>query len=866
MSEKETLTPMMVQYHQIKEQHQGEVLFFRLGDFYEMFEDDAREVSRLLNLTLTKRNGQPMCGIPYHAAKTYIKRLLEAGKKIAICEQTSLNQEGGKKLATREVVQVITPATVIEDDYLDAEQSSYVLSISFQKQGISVSYADITTGEFSLRTLGKDHHYGSLLAVLEQVRPRELLVNEDDYFLYQDYQDLLASQQAMVSKLPPWRFSIADGYSLLCNHIGSTSLKAFSLEEKDHRLSSAGALLWYLRETAKTSLNQIDSYTVVEETQFLHIDEASRKSLELVSNTNDGSEKFTLFSAINATLTSMGTRQLKNWITQALTDINQILFRQRWVEMLFLDRDELGRVRSILKQVLDIQRLTSRIAMNRQVPRDLTGIAQTISAFFQLVDQRYQDILPSRLDETQLKMLLQLASEIQEAINDQWQGPFEEGKVIRKGFDAQLDALRGTKSGGKELLDSYLKQLKEETGIPTIKLSSNKILGHYIEVTKTHASKVPSTFYRKQTLVNAERFTSDELIKLEQQILESAALAEEREKEVYETLVSKTRDLQQILLSISGFLSDLDCLQSFASTAITHQYTKPSFTDEDVLILEGARHPVVEQQLTPGGFVANDLTIRSTGKRFCLITGPNMAGKSTFLRQSALLVLLAQIGSFVPATKAKLGIVDRLYCRVGASDNLARGESTFLVEMQEAAHILRTATRHSLVIVDELGRGTSTQDGMSIAYAMMQKLLSMDCKTLFATHYHELARIDTSAIQLLTLQVSEMGGEVKFLRRVIEGIANSSYGLNVARMAGVGRDIIRQARQFQKQHFAEYDLAAMQPDLFSAASEQEEFPYSDLDANEREVIDALESFSIDQSSPLEALLLLKDLQEKLQAR
>ncbi|MDK2860450.1 MAG: mismatch repair protein MutS [Sphaerochaeta sp.] len=371
----------MVQYHQIKEQHQGEVLFFRLGDFYEMFEDDAREVSRLLNLTLTKRNGQPMCGIPYHAAKTYIKRLLEAGKKIAICEQISLNQDGGKKLATREVVQVITPATVIEDDYLDAEQSSYVLSISFQKQGIAVSYADITTGEFSLRTVAKDDHYGSLLSVLEQIRPREILVNEDDYFLYQDFQGLLDAQQAMVSKLPPWRFSIIDGYSLLCNHIGSTSLKAFSLEEKDHRLSSAGALLWYLRETAKTSLNQIESFTVVEENQFLHIDEASRKSLELVSNTSDGSEKFTLFSAINATLTSMGTRQLKNWITRALTDVDQIRERQRWVEMLVEDRDELSRVRSILKQVLDIQRLTTRIAMNRQVPRDLTGIAQSISAF-----------------------------------------------------------------------------------------------------------------------------------------------------------------------------------------------------------------------------------------------------------------------------------------------------------------------------------------------------------------------------------------------------------------------------------------------------------------------------------------------------
>ncbi|MGE4453183.1 MAG: DNA mismatch repair protein MutS [Sphaerochaeta sp.] len=867
MREGETMTPMMVQYHQIKEQHQGEVLFFRLGDFYEMFEDDAREVSHLLNLTLTKRNGRPMCGIPYHAAKTYIKRLLEAGKKIAICEQTSLQPEEGQKIAKREVVQVITPATVIEDDYLDAESSNYVLSISFQKQGISVSYADITTGEFSLRTVLKDHRYASLLAVLEQIRPREILVNEDDFFLYQDFQTLLEERPSMVSKLPPWRFSVSDAYRLLCDHIQSTSLKAFSLTENDMRLSSAGALLWYLKETAKTSLDQIDCYSVVEETQFLHIDEASRKSLELVANTTDGGEKFTLFKAINATLTSMGSRQLKNWITRALSDVDQILERQRWVAMFVEDRDELTRVRTTLKQVLDIQRLTSRLAMNRHVPRDLSGIAQSITAFFHLVDTRYQDLLPKQLDESQLQELLLLAKRIKEGISEQWQGPFEEGKVILKGFDAKLDSLRETKSGGKQLLDAYLKQLKEETGIPTIKLSSNKILGHYIEVTKTHAEKVPSSFYRKQTLVNAERFTSDELIAREQEILESAALAEEREKEIYEDLVAQTKALGQPLLRISAFLSDLDCLQSFASTAITHHYTKPIFTDEDVLILEGARHPVVEQHQGPGEFVANDLSVKSNGKRFCLITGPNMAGKSTFLRQTALVVLLAQIGSYVPANKARLGIVDRLYCRVGASDNLARGESTFLVEMQEAAHILRTATRHSLVIVDELGRGTSTQDGMSIAYAMMQKLLAMDCKTLFATHYHELARIDTSAIQLLTLQVSEQGGKVRFLRRVIEGIANSSYGLNVARMAGVGRDVIRGARQFQKQHFAEYDMANLQPDLFSSAPDAQKVDLSGgLEPEESEVISLLESFNIDQSSPLEALLLIQELQEKLQAK
>lgn len=334
---------------------------------------------------------------------------------------------------------------------------------------------------------------------------------------------------------------------------------------------------------------------------------------------------------------------------------------------------------------------------------------------------------------------------------------------------------------------------------------------------------------------------------------------------MYETLVEEVMNLQQSLLSISRFLSDLDCLQSFASTAVTHSYCKPVFTDEDVLEFEGGRHPVVEQHLGAGQFVANDLVIGSTGKRFCLITGPNMAGKSTFLRQTALLVLLSQIGSYVPAAKARLGIVDKLYCRVGASDNLARGESTFLVEMQEAAHILRTASRNSLVIVDELGRGTSTQDGMSIAYAVMQQLLQMQAKTLFATHYHELARIDTSAIQLLTLQVSEQGGQVRFLRRVVEGIANSSYGLNVARMAGIGRDVLTHARTFQKQHFAEYDFISVQPDLFSAINEDSP-QHIYYDESEQEALHRLRSFSIEQSSPLEALLFLKGLQEMLQAK
>ncbi len=853
----------MVQYRQIKEQHQQTILFFRLGDFYEMFEDDAIEVSRLLNLTLTKRNGQPMCGIPYHAAKVYIKRLLEAGRKIAICEQTEL-PEGGRQLAKREVVQVVTPATVVEEDFLDAQRDSFVLCISFQKQGIAISYADITSGQFMLRMVENDTRYAMALGVLQQVNPREILVNEDDYFLYQDFQSLIDAHPAMVTKLPSWHFSVKEGYQRLCSQIGAASLKAFGLEEKDPMLSSAGALLWYLKETAKTSLNQIDGYTVVPEFRFLHIDEASRKSLELLTNLSDGTDKYTLFSAVNATLTSMGARRLKQWIASPLTDRQQIEFRQHWVGLLHEDRDELARVRSHLKQVLDLQRLSSRLSMYRHVPKDLVGISQTIRSFFNLADARYQALLGDKLDEHTLTALAIMAKHIDEGISDEHQGAFEEGKVILPGFDAELDQLRAIKGNGKAILDAYLDKVRRETGISTLKLSSNKILGHYIEVSKAQADKVPSSFYRKQTLVNAERFTSDELIACEQKILASAFESEKRERLVYEGLVEEVMNLAQSLLAISNFLSDLDCLQSFAYTAITQDYCKPVFTDEDVLQFELCRHPVVEQHLGTGQFVANNLGIGSTGKRFCLITGPNMAGKSTFLRQTALLVVLSQIGSYVPAASARLGIVDKLYCRVGASDNLARGESTFLVEMQEAAHILRTASRNSLVIVDELGRGTSTQDGMSIAYAVMQKLLSMQAKTLFATHYHELARIDTSAIQLLTLQVSEQGGQVRFLRRVVEGIANSSYGLNVARMAGIGKEVLSHARTFQKQHFAEYDLMSVQPDLFSASSEDSPTQVF-YDETEQEVLHQLRSFSIEQSSPLQALLFLKGLQETLQA-
>jgi DNA mismatch repair protein MutS len=833
-----------------------------------MFDSDAVEVSRLLNLTLTKRAGQAMCGIPYHAAKTYIKRLLDLGKKIAICEQVELN-DNPKQLAKREVVQVVSPATVVDDDFLDSRSNSYVLCVAYHRQRFMVSYTDITNGEFILRSTSIDKQFNSLLSIIEQVSPREILVNEDDYFLHLDFQRMIDTRNAMVTKLPSWFFKAKEGYALMCQQVGTNSLKAFSLEPNSPEITSGGALLRYVIDSAKTALAQIRGYTLADENEFLQIDEASRKNLELLTNLQDGNERYTLFSALDSTITSGGARLLKKWIAFPLIDTAKILDRQSWVGRYCEDRMELDRTRTILKGVLDLERLTSRIAMGRSLPHDLVGIARTVKAFLELVSDSfalYRPLFDASFSDTGMQNLIEVVQTIDKALNDQCQGPFVEGMVILDGFDQELDSLRSTKDNGKQILDEYLAKVRSETGINTMRLSSNKILGHFLEVSKGQVDKVPSSFYRKQTLVNAERYTSDELIACETRILKSAFEAEKRERFLYENILSKARELQDQLLIIGNFLSQVDCLQSFATTSIRYDYCCPVFTDSDCLEIKGGRHPVVEQQLGIGSFVANDLTIKNTGNRFCLITGPNMAGKSTFLRQSALIVLLAQIGSFVPATSAKLSLVDRLYCRVGSSDNLARGESTFLVEMQEAAHILRTASPHSLVIMDELGRGTSTQDGMSIAYAVMQSLLEMGPKTLFATHYHELAQLDTSLVQLLTLQVLERGGEIIFVRKVIEGIANSSYGLNVAKMAGIPAKALRTALSFQKKHFSEYGVANPQLDLFASDSPGTSLEgVISLTETEADVLDTLKTVDIPSTTPISALLLVEELKRKLEA-
>ena len=878
----EKVTPMMAQYYQIKENHKDKVLFFRLGDFYEMFEDDAIEISRLLNLTLTHRAKTPMCGIPYHASKVYIKRLLEEGKKIAICEQVE-NASKDIKLVKREVVQVITPATVVDDDYLDSKSSNYIICISYSRKITSVAFCDITSGEFILKTFEKDYKFQNLNALLTQLNPKEILVNEDDYFVHNDFSKCLDERNTMITKLQSISFTKKRANKRLIDHLNLNSLKIFNIEDDYPAIKPAGALLSYIYDTAMSSLKQITSYRIEEDTSYMQIDSSTRKSLEILINTQDGSSSNTLFSVMNKTITSGGTRLLKKWLTYPLVDKDIITNRQDWVEYFKNDREELDRVRQELKSSLDMVRLTTRISMSKNLPSDLLGIKRTATSFFNIVKDnfsKYEALIndnPSKkvdvsnfvsnITENALEEIFKLVEIIKTAMNENIQGPFEEGKIIRNGFDNELDELRKIKKQGSSYLDSYIEKIKDETGIPNIKLGYNKILGNFIEIRKTHVDKVPNYFYRKQTLVNAERFTSDELTEIETKILKSKYSAEKREREVYSKIVEQASSISNSLLSLANALSRIDVLQSFAYVANLYNYNRPNIVEGNKIEIEKGRHPVVEKQLGLEAFIKNDLNLDISGKRFCLITGPNMAGKSTYLRQNALIILLSQIGSYAPCDSANISLVDKLFCRVGASDNIAKGESTFMVEMQEAAHILRTASENSFVIMDEIGRGTSTQDGMSLANAFMKHLVEVNCKTLFATHYHELTLLDTSNVKLLTLAVEEKGKDITFLRKVIDGIANSSYGLHVAKLAGVPANILKEAERFQKKHFGEYTIKNNQMDLFSMAQLEEFENCEDIIDNSlenSEIIKELEEYDLTRSTPIQALLFLEKLKNKIE--
>ncbi len=874
-------TPMMKQYLQIKEQYRDAVLFFRLGDFYEMFEQDAIEVSALLNLTLTKRGKTPMCGVPYHASRVYIARLLRAGKKIAICEQISLPGPG-KGLAERRVVEVITPGTVAEEDYLDSSTNNYLACLSGSRASgtVAFAYLDLSTGEFAATSFPVSHAADNIRRELGRVHPREMLLQQSLQNDITGLASIFEEYPALVrSVYPDWSFNPDAAWKRLCARFETGSLKAFGLEEQDPEVTAAALLVEYIEQTAGPKAAHLASLRIYRDCEFLSLDDATRRNLELTVNLRDGTSSFTLFEILDHTKTAPGARLLRNWILHPLLDREQLEKRLDAVEALYRSQQLLSRIREALSGILDIERLTGRVAMDRANGKDLGALRQSLEGFLQLaglVEESGIDRPARELTDCASRLHTLLDS----SLEPECPVVINEGGLIKPQWSARLDELRSLRDNSNAVLEQYLMEERQRTGIQNLKIRYNRMIGYYLEVTKGNLSAVPDHFIRRRSLANGDRFTTDRLIELETELNSVQGSIIDLEKELFLEIRAQVFDTIANLLTISALIARIDVLQSFSRAATVYGWVRPEFRDDTMLLIEQGRHPVVEAHLGTSEFIPNGLTLSASNEDehpwFALITGPNMAGKSTFLRQNALIVLMAQLGSFVPASRCSLGMVDRIFCRVGASDNLARGESTFLVEMTETALILRTATEQSLVIMDEVGRGTSTGDGLAIATAVSEYLLErIRSRTLFATHYHELSRLEHPGLTLLCLDVLEQEGEVRFLKKVRPGASANSYGIHVARLAGLPAPVIQRARVLLETAEPKQAAVSAATDTrdssdgsaasASASSGVTHLPGA-LFSEEELVLDSLLSVKIESITPLEALSLLDSLKKRLTGR
>jgi DNA mismatch repair protein MutS len=849
-------TPMMRQYNSIKAKHRDAILFFRLGDFYEMFHSDAKEASRILGLTLTSRHGYPMCGIPYHASQGYIARLLKAGRKIAVCEQTSL-PSGGKGIATREVVEIITPGTVVDEDFLDRGTNNYVVAIGKYRDTVPLSYVDLSTASFSYLLIPYDRRAEGLREHFARLGPREIIVQES--LLEEDPVTARVIEErgdVLVNRFPDWSFDLDGGAQALCRQFGVGNLKAFGIHEGNPAPYVAGTLLEYVADNAKTLLPHITSIEAFDSGQLLGLDESSQRNLEIVRNLQDGGKSYTLLDVVDYTKTAMGARLLRTWLLAPLRRKADIEKRHAGVERLYRNQMALSGLQDSLGRVLDMERLTARVAMGKAHGKDLVSLRLSLEEAGRVAEiLSSEDDLPDFSDYA--PVLGDLAELLAQSIDDAPSILLTEGNIIRDGWNEELDRLRKLKADSRRVLEEYLEGERATSGIANLKIKYNKIIGHFLEVTKANLSSVPDHFIRRQSLVGSERYTTQRLGELESEINGASATIIDLEKSLFLEIRDRVATSVPMLLELSARIAELDCLGSFAYAATVRGYVRPRMRDSGSIRIRGGRHPVVEAHLPPGDFIPNDVDLDAENTSFALITGPNMAGKSTYLRQVALIVLLAQAGSFVPADEADVGTVDKIFCRVGASDNLARGESTFLVEMNETAHILRTATDRSLVIMDEVGRGTGTNDGLSIAWAVSEYLMDViSARTLFATHYHELTRLENEKMVNLSMMVVEDKGAIVFLKKIRHGVAGDSYGIHVATLAGLPEAVVRAAEARLRGLAKEPPL----PEPVQDSKAQGEL-FSTADMALRE----LRSFKVDDSTPLEALMAIKTWQDLLES-
>lgn len=792
---------MLEQYDRIKSQHRDAILFFRLGDFYEMFGDDAREGSRLLGLTLTKRQDLPMCGVPHHAAHSYIGRLLKAGRKVAVCEQTG--PVTGRSLTRREVVEVLSPGSVFDPDFLEPRQNNYILAIGSDGRTLAMAWIDASVGELEIVAhtfRNVDEREGLIRGEIARLNPSEILVQEslleDSPALGRIYR---AGERRVINRIPDWGFSRDESYRQLCRRFRVANLRGFGIDEDDPALYGAATVLDYLEENARHVLDHLVGLRRIRNSRVVLMDDSTIRNLELVANMHDGGRDFTLIEVLDRCRTAPGSRLLRRWVLSPERDLREIEDRQNGVERLYRHQSDLQSVRSLLADMYDLERLIGRLGVARAHAKDLVSISASVA-----VAQSIRELLPDWVSGPDTDGLMDTEEEwdtlrrvfelIRDTINEDPPILVSDGGVIRDGYDQELDRLRALHRHSSSILEEYLEDQRASSGIPTLKLKYNRVLGYFFEVTKSQAERLPEHFIRRQTLTGGERYTTERLNEIEMEIAGAGDAAIAREEELFAELRGDVAGHIPVLAKLARRIARLDALASLAQVATERGWVRPRVVERSEIRILGGRHPVVEAHLPPGEFVPNDLALLESEGRFALITGPNMAGKSTILRQTALIVLIAQIGGFVPADDASIGPVDRIFCRVGASDNIARGESTFLVEMNETSNILRNAGSESLIIMDEVGRGTSTHDGLAIAWAVCEYLLHrIRARTLFATHYHELTAIEHPAFATRTMAVNHSEGSIVFLKRLVDGAADKSYGVDVARLAGIPEAVLIRA-------------------------------------------------------------------------
>lgn len=868
---KNATTPLMEQYLSIKADYADMVLLYRMGDFYETFYEDAKTISRVLGIALTKRaHGKsadvPLAGFPHHALDAHLPRLVQAGHRVAICEQVE-DPKQAKTIVKREVVEVVTPGTALSEKLLDHKSNNYLAAIYLQGATAGVSYGDFSTGEFYISEVPLEN----LLNYIQEISPKELLVSNS--MLEQIQQSFDRQINAIFSRMDDWIFTYKFAYDTLTSHFRTTNLKGFGAESFKLGIVAAGAILHYTKENFQSNPVHVQKLSVISSDDFMILDPSTRRNLEILNPIIGQEREGTLLSILDHSITPMGGRMFKQLITHPLVALDRIQERLDRVDTFFQDRELRNSVRENFENISDLERLLGRMATGRASPRDMVTLKNALT----FIEPVRAEIRASGHNSLAfygecLEDVDEVVQLINTAIADNPPQNITEGGIIRDGYNADLDELREISREGKSWIVNLQNQEREKTAIPTLKIGFNKVFGYYFEVTRTHQDKVPEYFIRKQTLVNAERYITPELKEFEEKVLGAEEKMAELEYALFQEIREAVAGWGAVIQNNARLIAELDCLAALAHVAVLYKYVKPTIDDGHEVRITDGRHPVVEQLLPHDEpFIENDISLSNADTQIMVITGPNMSGKSTYLRQVGLIVFLAQIGSYVPAASAHVGIVDRIFTRVGASDNLAFGESTFMVEMLEAANILNNASPKSLILLDEVGRGTSTFDGLSIAWAMTEYLhhnKKIAAKTLFATHYHELTELAMlyPRIKNYRVAVQEHEDHVVFLRKIEEGGMDNSYGIYVAQMAGLPSPVVERAREvlrnLEANELTPNDTSRLGKRQGGRNVDQNQLSLFDA-RQPSEIEEALKKLDLNTLTPIEALLKLQELKEKL---